>query len=178
MVTLTDYLYFEVNLYKGRHNAIFVVLNDYLYFEVNQVNMSRPIKFTHSEFINAVYKLSRSTTTDIAEEVGCDRRTALMRLRFLASKNLIKCEKWGPVLYWDTNSDSTYIDYLNVLAYIDDKKHKKLSLFQIENDKLEKFREQLLINDKKTKERIEKLVEIEKKKPKNSGNEFHLPRLE
>ncbi len=140
--------------------------------------MPRQIKFKHLDFINTVCNLSHSTTADIAEEVGCDRRTALMRLRFLASKNLIKCEKWGPVLYWDINSDSTYNDFLNVLAYIDNKKHKKLSLFQIENDKLEKFKEQLIIDDKKRKERIKKLVEIEKKKPKDSGKESLLPMLE
>ena len=82
------------------------------------------------------------------------------------------------MLYWDINSDSTYNDFLNVLAYIDNKKHKKLSLFQIENDKLEKFKEQLIIDDKKRKERIKKLVEIEKKKPKDSGKESLLPMLE
>ena len=137
--------------------------------------MPRQIKFTHLDFINVVYKLDYSLTADIAEEVGCDHRTALMRLRFLAARDLIKCKKRGPLWYWYKNDDSTYDDYLSVLAYIEYKKLKKLSLFQIENDKLEEFREQLLIDDKKRKERVKELVEIEKKKPKNSGIESIAP---
>ena len=134
--------------------------------------MPRQIKYTHLDFINAVYKLDYSLTADIAEEIGCDHMTALMRLRFLAARDLIKCEKRGPLWYWYKNDDSTYDDYITVLAYIENKKLEKLSLFQIENDNLEKFREQLLINDKKGKKRIEVKVEIEHKKVKDSCNEL------
>lgn len=125
--------------------------------------MPREIKFTHLDFINAVFKLDYSLTADIAEEVGCDRRTALMRLRFLAARDLIKCEKRGPVWYWYENDDSSYDDYISVLTYIEYKKLEKLSLFQIENDKLEKFREQLLIDGEKRNESIKELIDFDVK---------------
>ena len=62
--------------------------------------MGRIIKYSNLDFLNAVSELSGSHTTKIAEKVGCDRRTALLRLKFMASKNAVFGEKRGPVWFW------------------------------------------------------------------------------
>ena len=62
--------------------------------------MTRKIKYSNLDFLNVVSELNGSHTTKIAEKVGCDRRTALLRLKFMASKNMVIGEKRGPVWFW------------------------------------------------------------------------------
>ena len=89
--------------------------------------MSRNIKFPFLDFIEAVYQLNGSHTTRIAKKIGCDRRTALLRLKYMASMKVVLGEKRGPVWFWYSNDDFTYDDFVSFLLYVESKKHKKLS---------------------------------------------------
>ena len=129
--------------------------------------MTYSMKYSHERFFNVIDKLNRSTTKEIAEEVGCDKRIALIRLRFMASKKLIKCEKRGVFFYWERNDDVTYDDYLAFLAYIKYHKNNTCGITKLESFGLEKFRTKLRFDEKKNPDEKE-----------NSSNEFHLPRLE
>lgn len=62
-------------------------------------------KFTEEyppqDFLEALAELGPSGTTDIADYVGCDRRTAYLKLKSLENKNKIKSKKVGSSLLWE-----------------------------------------------------------------------------
>lgn len=62
-------------------------------------------KFTEEyppqDFLEALAELGSSGTTDIADYVGCDRRTAYLKLKSLENKNKIKSKKVGSSLLWE-----------------------------------------------------------------------------
>jgi len=59
--------------------------------------------YADNDFLNAVSELGGAGTTDIAEQVGCNRRTAYVRLNELEDKGEVTSKKIGKALYWETN---------------------------------------------------------------------------
>ena len=94
--------------------------------------MTRTIEYSYLDFHEAVYELNGSHTTKIAEKVGCNRITALLRLKFMASMNVIFGEKRGPVWFWYSNDDFTYDDFNSFLLFVESKKRKRSSYVQIQ----------------------------------------------
>ncbi len=62
-------------------------------------------KFTEEyplqEFLGALAELGSSGTTDIADQVGCDRRTAYLKLKSLEDKGEIRSQKVGNSILWE-----------------------------------------------------------------------------
>lgn len=62
-------------------------------------------KFTEEyppqEFLEALAELGPSGTTDISDYVGCDRRTAYLKLKSLEEKEKIRSKKVGSSLLWE-----------------------------------------------------------------------------
>lgn len=52
------------------------------------------------EFIEALEELGQAGTTDISEYVGCDRRTAYLKLQSLEEDDEIESTKIGSALLW------------------------------------------------------------------------------
>jgi len=61
-------------------------------------------KFTEEypveEFIEAIRDLDSAGTTDIADYVGCDRRTAYLKLQALDEDGEVESQKVGNALLW------------------------------------------------------------------------------
>ena len=61
-------------------------------------------KFTEEypveEFIEAIRDLDSAGTTDIADYVGCDRRTAYLKLQALDEDGKVESQKVGNALLW------------------------------------------------------------------------------
>lgn len=58
-------------------------------------------EFEDEEFIAAIEDLSGSaSTTEIADSIGCDRRTAYLRLKELEDEEHISSRKVGNSLLW------------------------------------------------------------------------------
>jgi CRP-like cAMP-binding protein len=61
-------------------------------------------KFTEEyplqEFIEALDELGPSGTTDISDYIGCDRRTAYLKLKSLEEEGEISSTKVGNSLFW------------------------------------------------------------------------------
>jgi DNA-binding MarR family transcriptional regulator len=58
-------------------------------------------EYPQDDFIRALEELGASGTTDIAEYVGCDRRTAYLKLQTLEEKGDIESQKIGNALLWN-----------------------------------------------------------------------------
>ena len=57
--------------------------------------------YSDSEFIDAIQKIDgMGGTSEIAEEVGCTRRTAYDRLRELEEREKVKSRKIGSSVVW------------------------------------------------------------------------------
>ena len=52
-------------------------------------------------FLGALAELGSSGTTDIADQVGCDRRTAYLKLKSLEDKGEIRSQKVGNSILWE-----------------------------------------------------------------------------
>ncbi len=63
-------------------------------------------KFTEEyhpqEFLEALAELGPSGTTDISEYVGCDRRTAYLKLKSLENEGEVRSRKVGNSLLWES----------------------------------------------------------------------------
>ena len=58
-------------------------------------------EYSVDEFLDAIRELGGTAgTTKIAEEVGCDRRTAYVRLKELQNDGVVKGQKIGNSLAW------------------------------------------------------------------------------
>jgi CRP-like cAMP-binding protein len=61
-------------------------------------------KFTEEyplqEFIEALDELGPSGTTDISDYIGCDRRTAYLKLKSLEEEGEVSSTKVGNSLFW------------------------------------------------------------------------------
>jgi len=51
-------------------------------------------------FLEAIGELGSAGTTDIAEYVGCDRRTAYLKLQALEEQEKVSSQKVGNALLW------------------------------------------------------------------------------
>lgn len=57
-------------------------------------------EYPPKEFLEALNEIGPAGTTDVAEHVGCDRRTAYLKLQSLEEDNKIESEKVGNALLW------------------------------------------------------------------------------
>jgi predicted transcriptional regulator len=58
-------------------------------------------EYSPQEFLEALAELGPSGTTDISDYVGCDRRTAYLKLKSLEEENEVKSKKVGNSLLWE-----------------------------------------------------------------------------
>ncbi len=52
-------------------------------------------------FIEALEEISPAGTTDVADKVGCDRRTAYLKLQKLKEDGAVQSQKVGNALLWN-----------------------------------------------------------------------------
>ena len=57
-------------------------------------------KYPLEEVLAALEEIGPAGTTDVAEKVGCDRRTAYLKLQELEERNEITSRKVGNALLW------------------------------------------------------------------------------
>ena len=57
-------------------------------------------QFSDAEFVRAVERHSPASTSEVAEEVGCTRRNADMRLRRLANEGKVTRKKIAATQVW------------------------------------------------------------------------------
>lgn len=57
-------------------------------------------KYPMSAFLDVIKSKDQPTTGDIANEVGCNRRSALYRLRKLEDEGRVRSEKKGGYNFW------------------------------------------------------------------------------
>ena len=57
-------------------------------------------EYPREDFLRALEELGAAGTTDIAAEVGCDRRTAYLKLQHLEEDGDVKSQKIGNALLW------------------------------------------------------------------------------
>lgn len=62
--------------------------------------MGRPLKYTDQDFTDAVAAHSPASTSEIAEQVGCERQTADGRLKELAEEGEIQRKQIAKVTVW------------------------------------------------------------------------------
>lgn len=58
-------------------------------------------EYPEEEFIQALEELGSAGTTDISNYVGCDRRTAYLKLQSLEEENKVTSQKVGNALLWE-----------------------------------------------------------------------------
>jgi len=58
-------------------------------------------EYPEEEFIHALEELGSAGTTDISNYVGCDRRTAYLKLQGLEEENKVTSQKVGNALLWE-----------------------------------------------------------------------------
>jgi len=58
-------------------------------------------EYPEREFIQALEELGSAGTTDISNYVGCDRRTAYLKLQSLENKGEVSSQKVGNSLLWE-----------------------------------------------------------------------------
>jgi CRP-like cAMP-binding protein len=58
-------------------------------------------EYPQEDFVRALGELGASGTTDIAEYVGCDRRTAYLKLQSLEEEGDVESQKIGNALLWN-----------------------------------------------------------------------------
>jgi len=63
-------------------------------------------EYPEEDFIEALRELESTGTTDIAESVGCDRRTAYLKLNTLEEENKVESKKIGNALLWELTVES------------------------------------------------------------------------
>ena len=58
-------------------------------------------EYPRQEFLEALTELGPSGTTDISDYVGCDRRTAYLKLKSLEEEGKVRGKKIGSSLLWE-----------------------------------------------------------------------------
>lgn len=62
-------------------------------------------KFTEAypqeDFVEALEELGSTGTTDVSDFVGCDRRTAYLKLQSLEEEGKVNSQKVGNALLWE-----------------------------------------------------------------------------
>ncbi len=57
-------------------------------------------KYPQEDFLHALEELSAAGTADISDHVGCDRRTAYLKLQLLEEEGEVVSQKVGNALLW------------------------------------------------------------------------------
>jgi predicted ArsR family transcriptional regulator len=57
-------------------------------------------EYPQEDFLNALEEIGPAGTTDISDRVGCDRRTAYLKLQSLEEEELVESSKVGNALLW------------------------------------------------------------------------------
>jgi predicted ArsR family transcriptional regulator len=52
------------------------------------------------DFLHSLEEIGPAGTTDIADRVGCDRRTAYIKLQSLEEEGVVQSQKIGNALLW------------------------------------------------------------------------------
>jgi len=58
-------------------------------------------EYPREDFISTLEELGSAGTTDISNQIGCDRRTAYLKLKSLEEEGEIKSKKVGNALLWE-----------------------------------------------------------------------------
>jgi hypothetical protein len=58
-------------------------------------------EYPEEEFIHALEELGSAGTADVSNYVGCDRRTAYLKLQSLENKGEVNSQKVGNALLWE-----------------------------------------------------------------------------
>jgi DNA-binding MarR family transcriptional regulator len=58
-------------------------------------------EYPRQDFLEALAELGPSGTTDISDYVGCDRRTAYLKLKSIEEAGEIRSKKVGNSLLWE-----------------------------------------------------------------------------
>ena len=58
-------------------------------------------EYPSQEFLDALAELGPSGTTDISDYIGCDRRTAYLKLKSLEEEGKVRSKKVGSSLLWE-----------------------------------------------------------------------------
>ena len=58
-------------------------------------------EYPREEFISTLEELGSAGTTEISNQIGCDRRTAYLKLKSLEEEGEIKSKKVGNALLWE-----------------------------------------------------------------------------
>ena len=58
-------------------------------------------EYPRQDFLEALAELGPSGTTDISDYVGCDRRTAYLKLKSIEEDGEIRSKKVGNSLLWE-----------------------------------------------------------------------------
>jgi len=58
-------------------------------------------EYPSKAFINALDELGPTGTTDISDRIGCDRRTAYLKLKSLEEDGKVESKKIGNALLWE-----------------------------------------------------------------------------
>lgn len=58
-------------------------------------------EYPEEEFIQALEELGSAGTADISNYIGCDRRTAYLKLQSLEKENKVSSQKVGNALLWE-----------------------------------------------------------------------------
>jgi cytosine/adenosine deaminase-related metal-dependent hydrolase len=61
-------------------------------------------EYPEEDFLQAIEELGSSGTTEISEYVGCDRRTAYLKLQSLEEKGEVRNQKVGNALLWELSN--------------------------------------------------------------------------
>lgn len=63
--------------------------------------------YPDEDFLAAVREADLPTTTEVADAVSCNRRTAYVRLQELEDRGVVESRKIGRTLVWKTTEDET-----------------------------------------------------------------------
>ena len=58
-------------------------------------------EYPREDFLQALEELGATGTTDVSDYVGCDRRTAYLKLQALEEEGEIESQKVGNALLWE-----------------------------------------------------------------------------
>ncbi|MFC6720299.1 transcriptional regulator [Halobacteriaceae bacterium SHR40] len=58
-------------------------------------------EYPETDFLEALDEIGPAGTTDISDHVGCDRRTAYLKLKSLEKDNEVRSQKVGNALLWE-----------------------------------------------------------------------------
>ena len=58
-------------------------------------------EYPEQDFLEALAELGPTGTTDVSDHIGCDRRTAYLKLKSLEKGGKVRSQKVGHALLWE-----------------------------------------------------------------------------